>query len=481
MALIEWREEYATGISGVDYEHEELIALINSVYAMLDEAPDKASIISCLGEIYGSISSHFALEERWMEQHGYSEYEAHRNDHERLLDDIGSITDELETTDEFYAERLRERLNDWFLGHFKTHDARLHQFDISGTHPGSATTSPSSPHRSIAIWLLICCATVFAMIVLGGVTRLTGSGLSMVQWAPIMGVLPPLNQAEWEEAFRLYQQFPEFNLKNFHMSVDDFKSIFWFEYAHRLLGRTIGIIFFLPFMFFLIRGKISRSLRPKLITMFILGGLQGLMGWYMVKSGLVDDPHVSQYRLTAHLMLAIIIYAYMFWVALDILLPSKDSAALEQEPKLARLITLVTSMIFLTIISGGFVAGTRAGFAFNTFPLMNGQLIPDGLFAMTPIWRNFFENIMTVQFDHRILASLLFLIIPAFWLKARKLELNPVSRLGIHLMLAALALQIILGISTLLLVVPIALAAAHQAGAVILLTTSLLVNHQLRR
>lgn len=345
------------------------------------------------------------------------------------------------------------------------------------------TQSLSTPDsdKSIAIWLLICCATVFGMVVLGGVTRLTGSGLSMVQWAPIMGILPPLSRDAWQETFNLYQQFPEFQIKNFHMTLDDFKSIFWFEYSHRLLGRGIGIIFFLPFLFFFFTGKVNKSLTPKLLTMFVLGGLQGLMGWYMVKSGLVDDPHVSQYRLTAHLTLAIIIYAYMFWVALDLLSPKTSSVTTVNDPKLVRLSTIITSMVFITIMSGGFVAGTKAGFTFNTFPLMNGQLIPDGLFSIEPIWRNFFENLITVQFDHRVLATALFLLIPAFWLKTRKLELESISKISIHLLLAALALQITLGISTLLLIVPVSLAAAHQAGAVILLTAALFVNQQLRR
>ena len=334
--------------------------------------------------------------------------------------------------------------------------------------------------KHIAIWLLVCCATIFAMIILGGVTRLTGSGLSMVQWEPIMGVLPPLNQAEWEETFLLYQQFPEYKVKNFAMSLGEFKSIFWFEYGHRLLGRSIGIIFLLPFLYFLVKGKIDRTLTPKLIVMFVLGGLQGLMGWYMVKSGLVDDPHVSQYRLTAHLGLAIVIYAYMFWVALDLLYPGINENMRSSNRKLARLSLVITAIIFITALSGGFVAGTRAGFAFNTFPLMDGRLIPVGLFEITPVWRNFFENIVTVQFDHRVLATLLFLIIPAFWWTARKSQQESHIRTGLHLLLAALALQLTLGISTLLLVVPVALAAAHQAGAVVLLTASLFVSHQLR-
>lgn len=344
----------------------------------------------------------------------------------------------------------------------------------------SNMASENTDNKSIAIWLLICCATIFGMIVLGGVTRLTGSGLSMVEWAPIMGILPPLNQAEWQQAFQLYQQFPEYQIKNFHMSLHDFKSIFWFEYGHRLLGRSIGMIFLLPFLYFLFRGKIAKSLTPKLIAMFVLGGLQGLMGWYMVKSGLIKDPHVSQYRLTAHLALAIVIYAYMFWVALDLLYPSIDSQTRDLNRKVARRSSIITGIIFITILSGGFVAGTHAGHAFNTFPLMDGRLIPVGLFEMSPLWRNFFENIVTVQFDHRVMATLLFLIIPAFWWSLRKTQQESHIRTGANLLLAALALQITLGISTLLLVVPVPLAAAHQAGAVILLTTSVFVSHQLR-
>lgn len=340
--------------------------------------------------------------------------------------------------------------------------------------------SNSSDQKIIALWLLTCCATIFGMIILGGVTRLTGSGLSMVEWAPIMGILPPLNQSEWQEAFSLYQQFPEYQLKNFHMSLDDFKSIFWFEYGHRLLGRSIGMIFLLPFLFFLFKGKIEKKLTPKLIIMFVLGGLQGLMGWYMVKSGLVNDPHVSQYRLTAHLSLAIIIYAYMLWVALDLLYPTINATIKTNNKKLARRALIISGIIFVTILSGGFVAGTHAGFAFNTFPLMDGRLIPVGLFDHSPLWRNFFENIVTVQFDHRVMATILFLIIPAFWWSAKNTEQESHIRTGLNLLLAALALQIALGISTLLLVVPVIIAAAHQAGAVILLSAAIFVSHQLR-
>lgn len=348
--------------------------------------------------------------------------------------------------------------------------------------PHTSSISPSKDQKAIAVWLLVCCATIYGMIILGGVTRLTGSGLSMVQWTPIMGVLPPLSLEQWQHTFELYQQFPEYLIKNRHMSLEEFKSIFWFEYSHRLLGRSIGVIFLLPFVYFLVRGKIERSMTLRLVIMFVLGGLQGLLGWYMVKSGLVDNPRVSQYRLTAHLGLAVIIYSYMLWVVFGLLFPKSDH---REKPPLARQALAISALIFITILSGGFVAGTHAGFTFNTFPLMDGRLVPDGLFGLSPLWRNFFENIITVQFNHRVLAILVFLVITAFWLKAGKLAasnaLPPLARTASHLLLIAVLLQLTLGISTLLLVVPIALAAAHQAGAILLLTASLFASWQLHR
>jgi cytochrome c oxidase assembly protein subunit 15 len=188
------------------------------------------------------------------------------------------------------------------------------------------TTSPETrQHRLIAFWLLVCCAMVFAMVILGGVTRLTGSGLSMVEWDPIFGIVPPLDETAWNETFELYQQSPEYKKINAGMDLAGFKNIYWFEYSHRVLGRTIGTVFLLPFLFFLVKGWVSRPLIPRLTGMFVLGGLQGLLGWYMVKSGLVDNPHVSQYRLTAHLGLAIVIYAYMFNVAMELLHGGKRS------------------------------------------------------------------------------------------------------------------------------------------------------------
>ncbi len=334
-------------------------------------------------------------------------------------------------------------------------------------------------NKIIAGWLLLCCAVIFSMMILGAVTRLTGSGLSMVQWEPIMGVLPPLDQAEWEETFRLYQQFPEYKLKNLHMSLDEFKSIFWFEYAHRLLGRFIGILFLFPFLYFLVKGWLNRPLTLKLAGMFLLGGLQGLMGWYMVKSGLVDIPRVSQYRLTAHLSLAIIIYAYIFWVAMGLLFPKAGNPSPALVGKVKRLSLAISGFIFITLLSGGFVAGTKAGFTFNTFPLMAGRLYPEGMYVLDPFWRNWFENIAAVQFNHRVLAITLFSVILLFWWRTRKLALAPGIRAGFHLLAIAAVVQVILGISTLLLYVPVPLAAAHQAGGILLFTTSLYLNNRL--
>jgi len=339
--------------------------------------------------------------------------------------------------------------------------------------PTMSTTS----HKSIALWLLVCCALVFAMVVVGGVTRLTRSGLSIVEWAPILGALPPLNLERWQAVFDMYKQTPEYQKVNVGMSLDEFKGIYWMEYAHRLLGRAIGLVFLLPFVYFLVRGRIDRPLVPKLTAMFVLGGLQGALGWYMVASGLVDDPHVSPYRLTAHLGLAVLIYGFTLWTALDLLFPRHGAAA--AWPR--RGADVVAGLVFVMILSGGFVAGTKAGFAFNTFPTMNGQWLPPGAFALTPWWQNLFENIATVQFTHRLLALVVALTVAGFWLAARRHAAGAPARLALHALLAALAAQIALGIATLVHVVPIPLAAAHQAGAVVLFSAALFTAHAVRR
>jgi cytochrome c oxidase assembly protein subunit 15 len=341
------------------------------------------------------------------------------------------------------------------------------------------TNASVTADRQIAGWLLVCCAMIFAMVVLGGVTRLTGSGLSMVEWDPIFGVVPPLTSEAWHEVFELYRQSPEYNKINLGMDLAGFKRIYWFEFAHRILGRSIGIVFLVPFLYFLLRGRIRRSLIPRLVAMFVLGGLQGVLGWYMVKSGLVDNPHVSQYRLSAHLGLAIIIYAYMFWVALGLLFPRAGQRDSHPPGGIRLFAGIMAVLVFITILSGGFVAGLKAGYAYNTFPLMDGRLIPDTLLTLEPAWRNLFENVATVQFDHRVLALLTLTGIILLWLLSLQHPLPAQLRIGMHGLLAVAVLQVALGISTLLLVVPVVLAATHQAGALLLLTVILFVNQRL--
>jgi cytochrome c oxidase assembly protein subunit 15 len=350
----------------------------------------------------------------------------------------------------------------------------------------TAATTPSMSQVEdrdrwqIAIWLLVCCALIFSMVVLGGVTRLTGSGLSIVEWKPVSGILPPLDHAAWEEEFSRYRESPEYSKINPGMDLEAFQRIYWFEFAHRLLGRTIGVAFLLPFLYFLVRGRIEKTLAPRLALIFVLGGLQGALGWYMVKSGLVDNPHVSQYRLTAHLLAAIIIYGYILWVALGLLSTRRTPKRSAAGSSLGVGTAFVTALILITIISGGFVAGLKAGLAYNTFPLMGGQWIPGGILALDPWYRNLFDNIATVQFDHRLLALLVLVSVVSLWRFSRRFELAPAARTGYLLLLGMAFLQVALGISTLLLHVPVALAAAHQAGALILFSIALYVNHRLR-
>ncbi len=331
-------------------------------------------------------------------------------------------------------------------------------------------------NRQVAIWLFVCCGLIFAMVVLGGVTRLTGSGLSMVDWRPIMGWLPPLSDTEWQQTFEMYQLSPEFQKINSSMDVHAFKGIFWLEFLHRLLGRTIGIVFAVPFVFFLARGYIARREWPRYLLMFVLGGLQGVLGWYMVKSGLVDNPHVSQYRLTAHLIAAFLIYAYMLWVALSLLHPQSG----DRRHPLFYKTAMMTGLIFLTVISGGFVAGLKAGTIYNTFPMMGAHWIPPGLTALEPAWRNIFDNMTTVQFDHRILAITTFLLIVAYWFRTRRTDLSGRSRKAANGALYTVVLQMALGISTLILSVPTLLAVSHQAVAMLLFTVALYLTHSLR-
>ncbi len=342
----------------------------------------------------------------------------------------------------------------------------------------SASAAPSA-RRAIAIWLLVCCAMIFVMVVLGGLTRLTHSGLSMVEWKPLTGFLPPLTAAEWQAAFDNYRQYPEYRKLNLGMTLAEFKSIFWLEFLHRLWGRAIGVVFLAPFLYFLFRRRIDRQLGAKLVAMFVLGGLQGVLGWYMVKSGLVDRPDVSQYRLAAHLGAAFLIYGYIFWVALGLLSP-KTAPGGGRRAALRRLAFWFAVLIVVTVLSGALVAGLDAGFAYNTFPLMDGRLVPHGVLAMEPLVANFFDNAITVQFDHRVLAIAAAVFAVVLWLMARRSPLGGRAALAFDVMLMAVAVQVALGIATLLTVVALPLAAAHQAGAMVLFTAVLWVVHELR-
>jgi len=343
--------------------------------------------------------------------------------------------------------------------------------------------------RSIAFWLLCCCALVLAMVVVGGATRLTHSGLSIVEWAPIVGTLPPLTDQQWIETFAKYQQTPEFKLVNHAMGVEEFKGIFWWEYFHRLLGRLIGVVFLLPLIWFALRRRIDGRLGLRLAGIFILGGLQGAMGWYMVASGLVDDPRVSHFRLTAHLGLAFLIFAAMFWLAMDLLSPPARRAGGGALAPPRRLAWVVVALAAFMVLTGGLVAGIRAGYAYNTFPLMNGHVVPPEILMIDPWWKNFFYNMATVQFDHRLGAWLLAGLAPVLWLRIRRAThprsaIDPASRRRIRnagaALLALLAIQIALGIATLLTGVAVPLGVAHQGVAVLVFAAALATAHSLR-
>jgi len=315
------------------------------------------------------------------------------------------------------------------------------------------------------------------MVVVGGITRLTHSGLSIVEWQPIMGALPPLDGAQWQQAFAKYQLTPEFRVRNPDMSLEGFKGIFWWEYSHRLLGRAIGLAFLAPFAWFLARGAIGRPLAWKLAGIFALGGLQGALGWFMVKSGLVDDPRVSSVRLAAHLGVAFLIYASMLWVALGILFP----AAARASEGTVRLSAGLAALVFAMALTGALVAAIKAGYAYNTFPLMNGQWVPDELWLIDPWWMNLVHNMATVQFVHRWLAMVIALAAVTLWWRVRRDAAADLrARLWSHFLLGAVVVQISVGIATLLLRVPLPLAALHQCGALAVFTCAIALLHALR-
>ncbi|TCO75437.1 COX15/CtaA family protein [Chromatocurvus halotolerans] len=336
--------------------------------------------------------------------------------------------------------------------------------------------------RSVALWLIACAVVIFGMILLGGVTRLTGSGLSMVEWRPLMGIIPPLSEAEWQAVFDKYRQFPEYQQINRGMSLDGFKVIFMYEYLHRVLGRLIGVLFFVPLLVFALRGMIRPGMLPRLLLLFVLGGCQGLLGWYMVQSGLVDRPSVSQYRLAAHLGLAVAIYGFMLWVILDLWRhPQRPAPSNDYRSGLGVGAVALVALVYLMILSGALVAGTDAGFAYSTWPKMGPTFVPEGLYAMEPAWLAAFEDVTTIQFNHRLFAYLLAALLVGFAVVVLQRETQPRIRWAALGVVAALTLQLVLGISTLLLHVPVPLAAAHQGGAVLLLSSTIFLAHTLLR
>lgn len=315
---------------------------------------------------------------------------------------------------------------------------------------------------------------VFVMVGIGGATRLTGSGLSMVEWKPLTGWLPPMSEAGWQILFDKYRQYPEYQKVNAGMSLADFQSIFWLEYIHRVWGRLIGIAFSVPFVILLVRRAIPRQLVPHLLALLLLGGMQGLLGWFMVQSGLIDRPDVSPYRLTAHLSLAIAIYGYLLWLALGLLRPDPVGGGARLRP----LAIATGGLTVLTLVAGGFVAGTNAGFDYNSFPLMDGRWIPEAYGELDPWWRNLFESVATVQFHHRVLATLTLAAAALLWWRATAVD-HPVRRAA-GTLLATVAVQYGLGIATLLWVVPLSLGVLHQSWALVVVGAAVWTLHDLR-
>ncbi|MGE5539948.1 MAG: COX15/CtaA family protein [Gemmatimonas sp.] len=330
--------------------------------------------------------------------------------------------------------------------------------------------------RVIVAWIFTLAAMAAAMVLIGGLTRLTESGLSIVVWQPITGAIPPLSDRAWDEAFRLYQQSPEYQMLNYGMALPEFKRIFWVEFVHRLWGRLIGVGFLIPFLVFLVRGAFrgdtGRALLTRLLGVFALGGVQAVIGWLMVASGLVDRPEVSAYRLALHFAVGVLIFLSLLTIGLKLLhrpLPTPDEAAAAHDMRRRAGALLV--LAYVTAIAGSFVAGLKAGLTYNTFPLMDGRLVPDGYLMLEPWWRNLFENVAAVQFDHRVLGMVTALAGIAVWLTAMRRPLPRKARVALHHVGGMALVQPTLGILTLINVVPIPLALAHQAGALALLAS----------
>ncbi len=335
----------------------------------------------------------------------------------------------------------------------------------------------SRAHRAIAIWLLVVAGLVFAMVLVGGATRLTDSGLSITEWKPVTGALPPLSAEAWGTEFEKYRQIPEYAQVNQGMNLTEFKSIYYWEWGHRLLGRVIGMAFLFPFVYFLFTKSIDRRRLPRLVVLFMLGGAQGALGWFMVMSGLADRVDVSQYRLAAHLGLAILIYGALLWTALDYTRETWGLRPVKSSTFGTGAFVLV-GLIFVQIILGGFVAGLNAGFVYNTWPLMDGALIPSGMFVQEPWVANLFENVLTVQFLHRMGAYVVVIAVVALWAHGRRAKLRARVLKASNMLLAITMLQVVLGIVTLLAAVPLWLGLLHQAGAVMTFSAAIYLAHR---
>lgn len=331
--------------------------------------------------------------------------------------------------------------------------------------------------KYLIAWLSTCAVLIFIMIILGGVTRLSNSGLSMVEWHPILGAIPPITESDWQHEFSKYKTSPEFEQINFWMSLDDFKSIYYFEYAHRLLGRLIGIVFFLPLLIFGQKGYIREPLRRPLFGIFVLGAFQGILGWYMVKSGLVNEPRVSSYRLMAHLGTAVVILASIVWIVSSLVSNGKESRT-PAPIRIRRGSLVLAALIFVMHLSGSLVAALDAGLMWNTFPLMGDTLLPPGAYSHEVMWRSIFEDGTTAQFNHRLLALSILVLATWLLLTSEKSETTPSIRNPIRVLFSLIACQVMLGISTLLYLVPIWLGALHQAMAILVFCLSIFVAHR---
>ena len=331
-------------------------------------------------------------------------------------------------------------------------------------------------NKKVIYWLLTGCTLIFIMVIVGGITRLTHSGLSISNYKLISGTIPPTNALQWNEAFDLYKQYPEYQKLNYNMTIDEFKDIYFWEWIHRVIGRFIGLVFVIPFVYFLLRKQLKKSTIKKCLILLFMGGFQGFLGWFMVKSGLVDKPDVSHYRLAMHLTTAFLTFAYTFWVALDLIFPSKK----EINTSFRNLIRVGLVILVIQIIWGAFVAGLDAGWIHNHWPLMNdGELIHQSVATeQEPLWRNFIEGKSGVQFIHRYLAYIVVGIIGFIWFKARKNKTTMLQQKGINLLLILVGVQFVLGVLTLVLFVPVWLGVLHQVTAFFLLATMTFTLHR---